>query len=144
MPIRWAKVGLDSKLQWSCSANGKWGDACVQILALHADAQYHVHFLSPADLEPLFCSLRLPTCDDIDFDATSGAPALKMLPCTVTVDGREACNVHVTDGQRVLSVRKGGSPTDGANLDAEGDWHVGPNARVAAVSCMLVYVCCVL
>jgi hypothetical protein len=126
---------VDMCMQWSCSANGKWGDACVQILALHADAQYHVHFLSPADLEPLSFAQRLPICDDIDIEATSGAPDLKMLPCTVTVDGREACNLHVTDGQRVLSVRKSGSPTDaGANLDAEGDWHVGPNARVVAVS----------
>jgi len=103
---------LNMCMQSSCSANGKWGDACVQVLALHAQDQYHVHFLSPADLEPLRAPQRLPLLD-ADLAPLPGAAHLKLLPCTVTVDGRrEACNVHVTDGQRVLTVRTGGYDTE--------------------------------
>lgn len=99
---------LDICMQSSCSANGKWGDACVQVLALHAEHQYHVHFLSPADLEPLRAPQRLPLFD-AELAPLPGAAHLKLLPCTVTVNGRrEACNLHVTDGQRVLTVRTGG------------------------------------
>ena len=125
---------VDMCMQWSRVVNGKWGDACLQVLALHADGQYLVHFLSPFDLEPLYSPQCLPPCDDLDMKMTTAPPELKMLPCTVTVDGREACNLHVTDGVRVLSVRKKAfSGESEGHLDTEDDWHVGPSAQVVAV-----------
>jgi len=130
---------LDICMQSSCSANGKWGDACVQVLALHAENQYHVHFLSPADLEPLRAPQRLPLLD-AELAPLPGAAHLKLLPCTVTVNGRrEACNLHVTDGQRVLTVRTGGyDETEDGDHMADEDWAEGPKGLVAASLHMLV------
>ena len=67
---------------------------------------------------------------------SSGGP--KLLPCTVSVDGREVCNVHASDGQRVLTVRAGGSDVQSDGLEADEDWHVGPLSRVVAAVPLLV------
>ena len=91
-------------LQPSYSANGKWGDAAVQVLAQDTDSTFHIHFLSPADLEPLRTAQRLPLLDPC-LAQPPGVGDVRLLPCTVTADGRAACNLHVTDGRQVLTVQ---------------------------------------
>jgi hypothetical protein len=126
-------------MQWSCAINGKWTDGCVQVLALHADSLYYVHYLSPGDLEPVRAPQRLPLLDD-SLPAEAGTNELRLLPCTVTVDGKEYINIHVTDGRRVLSVRARGEdehesadpPAGAGELGEDDDWHVGPQGEEAA------------
>ena len=122
---------VDMCLQWSCSANGNWaGDACVQVLATAAGGAHCVYFLSPTDLEPIRAPQLLPS-QEVEADGKRGA-SLKMLPCTVTVDGPEACNVHATDGERVLTVRARGGETAPDGGEEDEDWHVGPHVRVSS------------
>lgn len=126
-------------MQWSCAINGKWTDGCVQVLALHADSLYYVHYLSPGDLEPVRAPQRLPLLDD-SLPAEAGTNELRLLPCTVTVEGKEYINIHVTDGRRVLSVRARGEdehesvdpPAGAGELGEDDDWHVGPQGEEAA------------
>jgi hypothetical protein len=132
---------LEMCIQPCLSSNGKWTDACVHVLAQHPDGTHYVHFLSPGDLELLRAPQRLPILPKVDAEsagAAGGGGELRMLPCTVTVDGREACNVHVTHGNQVLSIRTRAHENDeGANEEEDDDWHVGPQGQAVAAAAPL-------
>ena len=136
---------LEMCIQPCLSSNGKWTDACVHVLAQHpgeTGETHYVHFLSPGDLEPLRAPQRLPILPKVDAEADGaaggGGGELRMLPCTVTVDGREACNVHVTHGNQVLSIRTRAHQNDeGANEEEDDNWHVGPQGQAVAAAAPL-------